>query len=204
MVWRWFSSWSLGSWRQSASNWIARRIARDSGRWRRAGIVLGTIVSVGLAGLAAHAFDVHVNWTDSMPRGVYQRVEARLERGSWVVFCLDEVAADRALERRYVARGACPSGVQPIFKRIAAVPGDRVAFGASGVAINGAQVADSGVLSSDTSGRPLGAFTEGEIVVADDHFFVLGTNLERSWDSRYFGPVAISQITGSAAPVWTF
>jgi type IV secretory pathway protease TraF len=32
----------------------------------------------------------------------------------------------------------------------------------------------------------------------------MGAKLERSWDSRYFGPVAREQIVGGARPIWTF
>ena len=176
--------------RGRASHWLAR----DSGRWRRAGIVLSAIVLLASIGAAAHAFDVHINWTDSMPVGLYQRVEAQLERGSRVVLCLEGAAAERALERHYVLRGACPSGAQAILKRIAGVPGDRVGIDASGIAINRVEVAGSALREVDARGRTLAPF----------EYFVLGTNLERSWDSRYFGPVRGSQITGSAAPVWTF
>lgn len=186
--------------RGRASHWLAR----DSGRWRRAGFVVSAIVLLASIGVAAHAFDVHINWTDSMPVGLYQRVEAQLERGSRVVLCLEGDAAERALERHYVPRGSCPSGAQAILKRIAGVPGDRVGIDASGIAINRVGVAGSALREVDARGRALAPFAVREIELADGEYFVLGTNLERSWDSRYFGPVRGSQITGSAAPVWTF
>lgn len=200
MEWRRLSSGRLSFWRERASHWIAR----DSGRWKRAGIVVSAIVLLASFGAAAHAFDVHVNWTDSMPVGVYQRVDAQLERDSWVALCLEGMAAERALERSYVLRGTCPSGTQAILKRIAGVPGDRVSVGPDGISINGVEVPESALREVDARGRPLASFERGETVLADGRYFVLGTNLERSWDSRYFGPIDASQITGSAAPVWTF
>lgn len=200
MWWRTVSSWRLSLGRLAPSNWIAR----DPGRSRRAWTVALAIAGVASVGLTAHAFDVHVNWTESMPVGVYQRVDAQLERGSWVVFCLDGEPAEVAFARGYVIRGTCPSGVQSIFKRIAAIPGDRVEVGARGVAINGAPVQRSALRQVDFRGRPLTPFSRGESVLPEGRYFVLGTNLEHSWDSRYFGPIEVSQITGSAAPVWTF
>lgn len=200
MAWRSVRGWRLSDRPGGTSRWIAR----DVGRTKRAWIVVSAIAGVASIGFTAHAFDVHLNWTESMPVGVYQRVEAKLERGSWVVFCLDGTSAEMALARRYLIRGTCPSGVQPIFKRIAGVPGDRVAIGAEGVAINGAPVDGSALRPLDVRGRSLAPFEQGETVLEAGRYFVLGTNIERSWDSRYFGPIDVSQITGSAAPVWTF
>ena len=45
---------------------------------------------------------------------------------------------------------------------------------------------------------------EGEIVLPEGHFFVMGMNPSRSWDSRYFGAVSADQIVAGARPLWTF
>jgi len=182
------------------SNWIAR----DPGRPKRVRIVLAIFASSALAVGAASAFDLRVNWTESMPRGIYQRMEPTLERGAWVAVCLDGAAADLARERGYVIDGSCASGLAPIFKRLVGVPGDRVAVAMDGVAVNGAAVPHSELTEVDSRGRPLEHTGEGEIILSEGRFFVMGMNPSRSWDSRYFGAVSANQIVAGARPLWTF
>jgi len=75
---------------------------------------------------AASAFDLRVNWTESMPRGIHQRVRPAVERGAWVAVCLESAAAEVVWERGYVIDGSCPSGLTPVFKRVVGIPGDRI------------------------------------------------------------------------------
>ncbi len=166
--------------------------------------VLSILSASALLVVTAEAFDLRLIWTESMPRGLYQRVDPALVRGEWVAVCLAGDAAQFARERRYVIDGACPSGLSEIVKRIAAIPGDRVALERSGVRINGRPVEGSELENRDSRGDPLPHAAEGELVLAEGRYFVMGAKLERSWDSRYFGPVAREQIVGGARPIWTF
>jgi conjugative transfer signal peptidase TraF len=180
------------------------RLARDAGRPRRVRLVLSILAASALLVVVAEAFDLRVNWTESMPRGLYQRVEPSLVRGEWVAVCLVGNAAELARDRAYVIDGACPSGLAEIVKRIAAVPGDRVALGRDGVRINSRPLAGSELQDRDSRGAPLPHAAEGELVLAEGRYFVMGAKLERSWDSRYFGPIAREQIVSGARPIWTF
>jgi type IV secretory pathway protease TraF len=38
----------------------------------------------------------------------------------------------------------------------------------------------------------------------DDELFLLSTTNPASFDSRYFGPVSVSAVIGSAQPIWTW
>ena len=69
--------------------------------------------------------------------------------------------------------------------------------------INDAPVAGSALATVDSRGRPLEHVEEGELMLADGRYFVLGMNAERSWDSRYFGAVSAQQIIAGARPLWT-
>jgi conjugative transfer signal peptidase TraF len=193
------SAWSLAlrRWADSIP------VARDPGRPMRVRIVVSILVASALLVGVGLALDVRINWSASMPRGVYQRTDPVLERDAWVAICLEGEAAHIAESRGYVIRGACPSGLTPIFKRIAAVPGDRVALSEAGVRINDASVAESALATVDSRGRPLEHVEEGELVLADGRYFVLGMNAERSWDSRYFGAISAQQIIAGARPLWT-
>jgi conjugative transfer signal peptidase TraF len=173
-------------------------------RSKRTRIVVGILVLSGLLVGVASVFDLRVNWTESMPRGIYRRVQPVLERGAWVAVCLDGDAATLARERGYVIDGSCPSGLTPIFKRLVAVPGDRVRLERDGVAVNGAPIPDSELKESDSRGRSLERIAQGEFLLTEGQFFVMGMNPPRSWDSRYFGAVTAHQIIAGARPLWTF
>lgn len=163
----------------------ALRLAHDATRPRRVRFVLSILAASALLVIAADAFDLRLNWTESMPRGLYQRVDPALVRGEWVAVCLAGDAARFARERAYVIDGSCPSGLSEIVKRIAAIPGDRIAVERSGVRVNGRPVEGSEIQDRDSRGDPLPHAAEGELVLAEGRYFVMGAKLERSWDSRY-------------------
>jgi conjugative transfer signal peptidase TraF len=182
----------------------SNRMAPSSRRSKRTRTVVGILALSGLIVGVASAFGLRVNWTESMPRGIYQRVQPVLERGAWVAVCVDGDAAELARERGYVIDGSCPSGLTPIFKRLAAVPGDRVRIERDGVAVNGAPVPGSELKEFDSRGRSLEPIAQGEFLLTEGQFFVMGMNSPRSWDSRYFGAVSAHQIIAGARPLWRF
>lgn len=55
----------------------------------------------------------------------------------------------------------------------------------------------------DSLGRHLELFPLGRSVVRDGGVWVLGVQRERSWDSRYFGPIPASSIVSVARPLIT-
>ena len=173
-------------------------------RAKRARTVAAIFAASALLVSVSTALELRINWTGSMPLGLYQRVDPVLVRGEWVAVCLDGEAARIARERHYVILGSCASGVSEIVKRIAAIPGDRIELGQGGVRVNGELIPGSQLLDRDSEGAPLAHANEGEIVLAAGRYWVMGTHIRRSWDSRYFGPIAREQIVGGARPLWTF
>jgi conjugative transfer signal peptidase TraF len=165
-----------------------------------------TLLALGLvAGLvpAAHALRVRINWTSSMPIGLYREVPARLERGGLVLICLPEQIARLGRRRRYLPRGDCPGGVSPIVKEIVAIAGDVIELQKGFLAVNGVVVERTRLRSFDSLGRPLDHAPLGRRLVADGEVWVLGIDRSRSWDSRYFGAVPVESIVASAKPVLT-
>ena len=61
-----------------------------------------------------------------MSRGVYLRTDAPIGRGAIVGACLPKDSARFALSRGYIDSGRCSSGLRPIMKYVAAIPGDSV------------------------------------------------------------------------------
>lgn len=130
--------------------------------------------------------------TSSMPRGLYQLREVeRLQLGDMVSFCLPPGQfADLALDRGYLQQSnICPSGLRPLVKRVAGLPGDVV------------DTASLSILPADSFNRPLSsALTSG--VIPDGFALVLSPHTG-SFDSRYFGLVPLSELK-RITPIFTY
>ena len=165
-------------------------------------------MALGLAALCAPAFvplSAHervflvYNPTDSVPRG-WNRVSsidnaASLHVGSIVLARLPVNVASFAGQRGYL-----PNGV-PILKRVGAVAPQSVCVRGQDVHIDGAVVATA--RTHDGAHRSLQAWTQCRPLAAGELFLLSDTN-PVSFDSRYFGPIAVSAVLGTARPLWTW
>jgi signal peptidase I len=82
---------------------------------------------------------------------------------------------------------------QDLIKRVVAVPGDTVAVQNGVLFVNGQPQEEPYV----NSAFPDGSFF-GPTTVPEDSVFVMGDNRGNSRDSRFFGPVSISNVEGEA------
>jgi len=161
------------------------------------------VVFIGL-GIAALAWpSVHTpiarlvyNPSDSVPRGWYYiGPPDSLHVGSIVLARLPIDAAALAAQRGYL-----PEHI-PLLKRIGAMSPQQVCIEKHIVRIDG--VAVTGVRATDGRGRPLLAWQPCRRLRNGELFLLNATN-PASFDSRYFGPVAVSAVIGSAQPLWTW
>jgi len=137
-----------------------------------------------------------INLSPSLPLGVYHTVQSPPLRGAIVVVCLPRALGQFARDRGYLGRGPCAGGaggVERLGKRIAALAGDTVETSAEGVRINGFAIPESRPLLTDSRGRLLPQ-RRGRMIVRPGEVFLLSTDHRRSFDSRYFGPVAVSDL----------
>ncbi len=165
-------------------------------------------MGIGLAVLCAPAFMpmsapdrviVVYNPTDSVPRGWYQVGSidhaASLHVGSIVLARLPADVAAFAGQRGYL-----PNGV-PILKRVAAVAPQSVCVRGQTVRIDGAVVVIA--RTHDGARRSLQAWPQCRPLATGEIFLLSDTN-PASFDSRYFGPIAVSAVLGVARPLWTW
>jgi conjugative transfer signal peptidase TraF len=157
------------------------------------GAILAAVLALGL----------HINLSQSAPRGVYRAVAGTPTRGAWVAACVRTEAAALARARGYLGRGSCAGGVRPVLKPVVAIAGDVVELGRDGVAVNGQRLPDSASADADSVGRALPHPVRGRHLVAPGELWLVSTRVPNSWDSRYLGPIMMSQVRAVARPIWT-
>ena len=169
--------------------------------WRmtaRAAVGLG--VGLAVLAVAAWALGVRVNYTSSLPRGLYvasafEPADAR--RGQIVAACPSADSAERLAP--YLASGPCPGGVVELGKPLAGLPGDTVVVDSVGVRVGGDVLANSAPLFHDRTGRPLRPRL-GRHVLGEGEYWLHSGRVPTSVDSRYAGPV--TDVRGTLRPLW--
>ncbi len=159
--------------------------------------------------LFADQIGLCINVTPSLPKGIYQKQQREPVRGDVVGFCLEGDAAALAKERGYLQAGSCSSGLRPMLKKLAGLPGDVVRMDALGLtllpAAHDAPETDGAwnvvIHERDSLGRCLtsarvdGIIPAGKALVLTEH--------PGSFDGRYFGFVPLASLT-VYEPVFTF
>ena len=156
-----------------------------SARWALFAVLWLVLAFALIALLAGAGF--RFNPTPSLPKGLYRIASGVPAKNDLVSFCLEGEFAELALERGYLEPGSCPSGLRPLLKRLAGLPGEYIEAGSLTAH------------SVDSQGRPLisvlqsGIIPKGMALVLADH--------EGSFDSRYFGFVPLKHFQRVEA-VW--
>jgi conjugative transfer signal peptidase TraF len=142
-----------------------------------------------------------------MPRGLYHAHPlphgVPLHRGTIVLVCLPPRIAAFGRARGYLPVGDCPDGSAPIGKPAFAIAGDTVTVTPAGLLRVGVVEPRTRALARDATGRLLAGMPRGPYPVGTDELWLVSSYSDRSWDSRYFGPVTISAVIGGLVPIWT-
>lgn len=145
-----------------------------------------------------------INTTPSMPIGLWKQdsLSNPLHRHQIVSFCpINTNIFKTARARGYLTTGFCSGGYEPLLKPVAAIPGDRVKVTAEGLFINGRLIPNSRIQFQDGAGRWLPHVPIGVSQVAPDTVWLISNHTPASFDSRYFGPISVSQVQGVMHPV---
>jgi conjugative transfer signal peptidase TraF len=149
---------------------------------------------------------LRIGLTDSAcPPGIYRMVNHAPSRGDLVLACLPDAIAQLGSARGYLLRGrGCGDGIEPVGKRLSALPGDSVEVVPDYIEVNGQRLEHSATLSRDGRGRSVKHVAWGRYTVPADQVWLFGTKDARSWDSRYFGPVPASSVRAALEPILTW
>jgi conjugative transfer signal peptidase TraF len=171
------------------------------------GGALGLLVLISGTGalvvaLTAESLGIRFNDSPSMPTGLYSTTTSDSD-STLVVFCPDGPFSSLSVQRGYRSRGNCPDGGDPLAKPVVAHPGEIVEFSADGLRIGSRLLPNTAPLATDTEGRPLSHWPFASYVVAPGTIWVASSYNPRSFDSRYFGPIALSQVREKVRPLLT-
>ena len=178
------------------------------------GLLSFPLLFFGLSPLSVNVSEslpVGLYWTGSLPQPGIAPGETMsggrggnlgVEVGMIVLACLPPEVATSALERGYLPEGTCPSGITPVGKVIAALPGDTVDVTDSGSLVNGVLLPNSAPLLHDSKGRMMPRL-RGRFVLPAETTWLYSGHSRRSFDSRYYGPVSLSGVHGQLFPLLT-
>jgi conjugative transfer signal peptidase TraF len=172
---------------------------------RKASILVISFLATTLGQVATTQTGIRINVTGSMPRGIYH-LHASLQparRGDTVAICPPLRVASLGQKHGYIGPGSCPESVEPLLKIIVATKGDIVVKSPLGISVNGRLLLESKPLQVDAVGRFLVSWST-EIYRMPSGRIWLYAPSERSWDSRYWGPVPTGNVLGIADPLITF
>jgi conjugative transfer signal peptidase TraF len=147
-------------------------------------------------------FDITINYTRSMPFGIYIKRSGDIGRGDIISFCLSDKYKKIGLKNQYIEYGTACDGAEALIKKVIAVPVYTVLLKKDSLRVNN-QIYKYKTKQIDSSGRALLNYPRGKYKNIDG-YFVVGTNDENSWDSRYFGFVKNENIKNKLKPLIIF
>ncbi|MEO9231578.1 MAG: S26 family signal peptidase [Devosia sp.] len=163
--------------------------------------VLGTYIALSLGIKAAAEAGIHMNFTDSAPKGLWLETEISnntVKRGMLVSICPPDKPVVRLLrDRGYLHAGDCKdTRLMPLGKPVRAIPGDVVRLKDGQPArVNGTSIFNT------SAKRTITAWPDGEYTVKPGQVWIFSSYDINSFDSRYFGPVAVQNIHGEITPL---
>lgn len=169
----------------------------------RAVKLIGVVAVMAFAVAALQRANLRVNFTGSMPIGIYLLAPLQpngVKRGMLIAGCAPTRAAQIGRQRDYLGVGPCADDTELLLKSVMAVAGDVVDVSQTGVAVNGCLLPRSHPARRDRSGRPLSAWPNGRYLMGPNQVW-LYASVDRSWDSRYWGPVSVAHNDSEALPL---
>lgn len=161
------------------------------------------IAIVDLFSVVALSAGYYMNWTASMPIGLYKvNAPNQLQRGDDVMACLPPAIGKVGLHQEYLMPGKCPGGFDPIIKELIALSGDSVVLSSEAITVNG-KIYPAHTRDKDHLGRVLAAIPRGNYPNTQSYWLYGKNSPEDSWDSRYWGGVDRGSIIKTATPILT-
>ena len=158
--------------------------------WLIGGVIVAT---VGYCFVSSQ-YKLHLNVSDSLPAYVFMEAKRPPAIGDVVMFCpsLKNRAVQELFYRGLMYRDVntkCEARLVPLAKVLVALEGSTVQVTVQGLVIDNRLLPNTKPLTFDRQGRPLTSMALGAYQVQPGQAWVASTYNERSFDSRYYGPV---------------
>ncbi len=144
-----------------------------------------------------------MNVTPSLPYGIYRITARPIAPECLASFCLESEFSNLARERGYLAVGSCPSGLRPLLKEVAGLPGDVIGFRDGLITLNGHVLAQHSNRLSATARAVLCLLRALRAGVIPQGQALMLAQRSDSFDSRYFGLVPLDDLQW-VKPILTF
>ena len=139
-------------------------------------------------------------FSGSMPLGFYQKISSAPTEGAIAATCLTPQIVQEGLDRGYLSKGVCNTGIRPLIKHVLGRAGDIIAVKRGILTINGIAYPDYPVWNHDSQGRLLRRFySDDGYTLKEGEYLLLSNYNEKSWDSRYYAGVPIEFVL---KPLW--
>jgi conjugative transfer signal peptidase TraF len=143
-----------------------------------------------------------INWSPSVPIGVYWLTTN--PHAPYLTFCMSRELLAEAESHGYESlSGHCPNGKAWILKPNLE-HAQEVTFSQRGFVIDHRLFPNTAPLEKDRRGRTLPHYPFGTYRASGKEVWVVSRYNQRSYDSRYFGPVSRSSIVSYARPLLVF
>jgi conjugative transfer signal peptidase TraF len=153
------------------------------------------------AAIGGYGLGVRINTSYSLPMGLYLSTDN--PSAALVEFCPAGAFSRESSQRGYRTRGfGCPDGAVPLLKPVVAREGDWIETTPDGIAVNGQLLPHTAPLQLDGKGRRLAHWAFGRYRVQPGTVWVASTYQRGSYDSRYMGPISVTQIRRRLRPLW--
>ncbi len=161
-------------------------------------VIFGSIVVAGLV------LGIRPNFTASIAPGFYRTT--RDVNTLLIAFCPSGDAERESIMRGYRPRGMqCPDHYAAILKPIAARAGDIVTVTKQGIGLNGGPLLpNTQQFEKDSQKHSMHPWPQGTYHVAPGTIWVVSTYCKYSYDSRYYGPIKLTDVIAHVKPLWTF
>lgn len=169
----------------------------------RAVKLIGVVAVVAFAVVALQRANIRINFTGSMPIGIYLLLPLQpngVKRGMLVAECAPARVSEIGRQRGYLGPGPCPEDTELLLKSVTAIAGDEVDVTPAGVTVNSCLLVRSQPAVRDRSGRRLPAWPHGRYLLGPNQVWLYAP-VDRSWDSRYWGPAQDRDVRARALPL---
>ena len=161
--------------------------------------IIVVLICIGflMVGALTAKRDLIFNATPSKPLGFYRlKKKDVFEQGDLVMFSVPAGIEELVRTRNYIP----PKG--HLMKNIIGGAGDTYCIHDQKFYVGDKLIGP--IFATDSKNRPLPQHAAGCHKVPPEYMLIGIAEIERSFDSRYFGPVPTNTILGIAEPLWTW